>query len=249
MCRGTICRPNTGSSHFFTSFLSTLKILGYFITLTFWIFSYMVDYVTDIIAVFLYAFRGNDYWALLTLSFILLSQIVCSIFAIWLYKRHHFLYPRLFGGYVSYFSSFIAFFLNLGPVVLMIDLLLDKVKRIKVMAANDVAQREILKTEIQLKRKHLAYICIAEAVCESLGQAILQMYILSYSIGQENLFVPREMEVKNGIWLNQTLSEINPNGSLQQSHSDCIYWKTTGPLNCWSQHLSHKVSESNNVGA
>ena len=221
------------------------------------ILSNSVDVITDYLAFSTYVVTGEGIWGLATLSLILLSAFVTSTFAVshvfFHEEKSKFLYSLYTKTPCRRVLTYMLIFCNFGPALIHLELL-----RVNWNIFKCVWQQQPKPSESQQKQEHilklLVKLAVSELMCESLGQGILQTYILSNQLGKEEICFPDAFEnpgrgmSPTEIWLEGNISfkahMVNGHSGLFEDRMtspnkscDCNFWVAKGAEYCYPSHL------------
>ena len=178
-------------------------------------FSYITDVVTDYIAFFGFVLTDDAMHGLATLALIILSAIVTSTIASTyvFFDESRIFFDRLTKTPLRRALTFICMSCNFGPVLIQLQLFLTNIEIFKFFRAKMEVPFKLRYKQSQILRL-LVKLAISELICESLGQGILQAYILSRQLGTEDICVPHKDFLKSNItkqdiqWENQTINKF-----------------------------------------
>ena len=220
--------------------------------------TYTFDVITDWGALVHYVVTGQTWAALATLSLILLSMIVVSIISsLGLFVQNKALQTKgnaskndagedfdiLLNSKLSYIVSVILTLCNFGPLLVHIQLLWTNFKLW--YASGEGAS--LLQQRQKRILKLLMMLTMAQLLCESLGQGILQGHILSKELGKEDVCLPnKELLQFDDDTLAKRWSQVggnfssfgvdDANGQMGRHRCDCEVWIAKGLDHCFPDH-------------
>ena len=156
-------------------------------------FSYLLDVVTDYMAFLSYVVAGNPNFGLATLALILFSSLVTSSIAatnvLFSDDKTKPVFERLTKTSFRRALTYIFMFCNFGPILIQIHLFLLNLDILRLTRAKKEVTHDLKRKRGQTL-KLLMKLAISELICESLGQGILQAFILSKQLGTEEICLP-----------------------------------------------------------
>ena len=220
--------------------------------------SYMTDVVTDYVAFFTHVASANSQWGLATLALILCSALVTST----IFFSDSFcneansvtVFHRLTKTKRRRALAFVTMFCNFGPLVVQMQLFLTNWSILKTLWRKKEVTPELLHVRDQII-KLLMKLAISELVCESLGQGILQAFILSHQLGKEEICLPNASSLhwsaKGGMntWLgakdgfrshavgHQAAEATELSANLRKGRCHCDVWVARGAEHCFPESL------------
>ena len=210
-------------------------------------FSYIADVVTDYIAFFTYVFTDNAMHGLATLALILFSAIVTSTIASTsvFFNKSKFFFERLTKTPLRRAITFISMSCNFGPVLIQLQLFLTNIEILQFLRAKMEVPFKLRHKQNQIMRL-LVKLAVSELICESLGQGILQAFILSKQLGTEDICLPQRGFMTSNIsetkvqWTNienNTFRSFVTSGSTAQTRDcSCELRIAKGAEHCYSEN-------------
>ena len=222
-------------------------------------FSYLADVATDYMAFFTYVATGQSNFGLATLALILLSALVTStiaainiFFSETVFKED---FKRLTKTKLRSCFTFVCMFCNFGPILIQIQLFLTNYEILKTVRIGKEASFEVRRRRERIIML-LMKLAISELVCESLGQGILQAYILSAQLGKDDVCLPTK-DVMN---VNMTENLINGWPSQNEnfeahyvqtgtisSDCSCELWVAKGAYHCYGSNFLEGSNQDEQV--
>ena len=226
--------------------------------------TYTIDVITDWMVLGNYVVTGQTWAALATLSLILLSIVVVSVIASWglfIGEQKKTLqtnekgtsskedscndFDIFFNSQLRRSVSVILTLCNFGPLLVHFQLICTNLKLW--YASGEKAS--VLQQRQHRILKLLMKLTIAELLCESLGQGMLQGYILSKELGKEGVCLPDKALLQIDV---HTLADKWPqvernfsffgvndaNRKMLAGHDrcDCEVWVAKGLDHCFPEH-------------
>ena len=248
--------PNDNSGKMSNLILLQLLVLPMYSS-----FSYILDVVTDYMAFFTYISTGNSNFGMATLALILLSGLVTSTIAsinvFFDDEKSKTVFDQLTKSTIRRVITFIFMYCNFGPVLIQIQLFLTNLDILRTLQAG-----KLVAYELRRKREKIVMLlmklAISELVCESLGQGILQAYILSNQLGREDICLPADrrllsLNVQESLWKNssddkQKFYSYAKNTQTESStrECDCSMWVAKGAEHCYpEEYLNDGINDNN----
>ena len=222
-------------------------------------FSFLMDVMTDYMAFITYLLTGHPYFGLATLGLISFSSIVTSTVAatsVFFNGEKSRDYEPLTKSKFRRFFSYFLMYCNLGPILIQFQLFFTNLEILKLTRLGKMIPFDLRMKQERIV-KLLKTLAICELVCESLGQGILQAYILSQQLGRDDICLPPQgtmhwnMTRKDTDWLEETgfISYDTQSGEKGfDTGCTCENWIATGADHCYhSDFLGERGNELINL--
>ena len=216
-------------------------------------FSFLLDVMTDYMAFFTYLLTGHPYFGLSTLALISFSSLITSTIAatnVFFNSKTSKDYERLTKTKFRRFLSYFFMYCNLGPILIQLQLLLTNFEIMKLTRLGKMIPYHLRMKQDRIV-KLLMKLVISGLVCGSLGQGILQAYILSQRLGTDNICLPSpgamqwNMTRNESNWLSPTeFTSYDTQSGETASGCTCDQWIAKGADHCYlSDFLGDRGSD------